>query len=171
MNKIKLLVGVLALLTLNSCQDDYNPYISCDPEPNLTNVDEEQLALDIAAIDEYLLENNIDAETHPSGLRYQIIEEGEPETNPGVCQAVYIQYEGKLMSTGEVFDKTFPNQSVTFTLKSLILGWQIGVPLIGTGGKIVLYIPSQLGYGKSGSTGKIPPNSNLIFTIELVDVQ
>lgn len=171
MNNATLLVAVLAMFTFWGCNDEYTPYVPCNPEPNFSNIDEDQLALDVATIDEYLQENNIDAEIHPSGLRYQIIEPGEPDTSPSICQVVYVKYEGKLMSTGEVFDGTFPDKSVNFRLVSLILGWQVGIPLIGEGGKIVLYIPSQLGYGKSGSPGRIPQNANLIFTIELVDVQ
>jgi FKBP-type peptidyl-prolyl cis-trans isomerase FkpA len=54
-------------------------------------------------------------------------------------------------------------------LGQLIVGWQKGLPLISSGGKITLYIPPSLGYG-SAAAGSIPANSILIFDIELISV-
>ena len=72
------------------------------------------------------------------------------------------------MENGSVFDQ---NQAgVTFTLSQLILGWQKGIPLIKKGGSIKLYLPPSLGYG-CNAVGAIPPGSNLIFSIDLIDVQ
>jgi FKBP-type peptidyl-prolyl cis-trans isomerase FkpA len=70
---------------------------------------------------------------------------------------------------GTVFDQT-TTQPLNFPLGNVIVGWQIGVPLIKKGGKIRLLIPSGYGYGQGGS-GKIPSNAVLDFDIELVDVQ
>jgi FKBP-type peptidyl-prolyl cis-trans isomerase FkpA/FKBP-type peptidyl-prolyl cis-trans isomerase FklB len=52
----------------------------------------------------------------------------------------------------------------------LIKGWQIGIPLMKKGGKATFYVPSELGYG-GNDMGAIPPNSILIFDIELIDVK
>lgn len=135
-------------------------------EPNL-NVNQTQLEADIAAIDDYLAENEIDAQTHPSGLRYVITAQGEGNT-PTLCDNVIVTYEGSLLSNGEVFDGT--DDPVNFPLNALITGWKIGIPLVQSGGSITLYIPSGFGYGSQGSGEAIPPNSNLIFEIALTSV-
>lgn len=153
MNKLLLAAFVCFSIFLSSCGEDLT-----------------QLEKDIIEIDKYLAANNINAEKHRSGLRYQIIASGTGQS-PTRYDDVEVRYEGKLMSNGTVFDATTGSNTVTFPLGNLIEGWQIGLGLIGEGGEIILYIPSTLGYGERGSPGNIPPNANLIFTIELVGVQ
>lgn len=159
---LSFLVVVLAVFFLGCNNNDDG----CSTEPNL-NVNQERLDADIEAIDEYLSENNINAQTHSSGLRYVITEEGDGKS-PTLCDNITVTYEGSLLSNGNVFDGT--ESPVNFPLDRLITGWQIGIPLIETGGSITLYIPSGFGYGSSGSDQAIPPNANLKFTITLVDV-
>ncbi len=77
-------------------------------------------------------------------------------------------YTGKLVN-GTVFDQTPAGANATLVLGQLIVGWQKGLPLIGTGGKITLYIPPSLGYGSS-AVGSVPANSILIFDIELAGI-
>jgi FKBP-type peptidyl-prolyl cis-trans isomerase FkpA len=83
-------------------------------------------------------------------------------------------YKGYL-TNGKVFDQTGTTSNheagtpVTFTLNQLISGWQLGLPLIKPGGKIILYLPASLGYGPYGQ-GSIPGNAALIFEITLVSV-
>ena len=125
-----------------------------------------QAKLDDTQITTYLTTNSISAVKDESGLYYQIITPGGT-TKPTVSNGVYITYEGKLMSTGVVFDsKTSPYYFPT--LSNLIQGWQIGVPKIGKGGHIKLFIPSGLAYKNDGS-GSVPANAVLIFDITLVD--
>ena len=126
---------------------------------------EEQMAIDIEILDEYLADNNITAQTDPSGLRYVIREQGDGPT-PELTSTVRVGYEGTLLN-GDVFDA---NESAAFPLNNLIAGWQIGIPLIQEGGDITLYIPSGLAYGPQGRSGVIPANANLIFTIQLLEV-
>lgn len=152
MNKLFIGLFLSVLVLFSSCNDD-----------------ETQLERDIEAIDSYLAENNIEAEVHSSGLRYKIISEGAGES-PTLSSTVEVSYEGKLMSNESVFDATDPGETVSFPLANLIKGWQIGLPLIKEGGKIILYIPSTYGYGAFG-TRSIPANANLIFTIELPGVR
>ncbi|MTI22042.1 hypothetical protein E1176_13510 [Fulvivirga sp. RKSG066] len=102
-----------------------------------------------------------------NGLRYVINASGEG-SNPNICNSVTVNYVGKLMSNGSVFDKS--SNPVTFPLSALITGWQIGIPLIASGGEVTLYIPSVYAYGSRGS-GSIPPNANLIFDIDLLEVK
>ncbi len=108
---------------------------------------------------------------HSSGIFYKILTPGVGVT-AGVCSDVTVKYIGSLIN-GTAFDSSYqrsPN-GATFTLGQLILGWQIGIPIIKKGGSIILYIPPSLGYGAAGGGAAIPPNSNLVFQIELVEVQ
>lgn len=144
--------------------------ISCEEE-EVVVTPAEQLEIDLKIIDDFLLENNITAQTDPSGLRYVINDLGDGAT-PNSSSVVAVKYEGRLMSNGSVFDSFDEPEGIEFPLNRLILGWQIGIPLIEEGGSITLYIPSGLAYGPSGTgSGSIPGNAVLIFDIELVGVK
>lgn len=116
---------------------------------------------EVLSLKTYLDNNNITATADARGFYYTISKPGSA-AKPTVCQTVNVAYVGKL-TNGQSFDS---NTSATFPLSNLITGWQEGIPLIGAGGTIVLYLPPSLAYGSRGS-GSIPPNSNLIFTIDL----
>jgi FKBP-type peptidyl-prolyl cis-trans isomerase FkpA len=120
-----------------------------------------QAQLDQLAIEKYLTDNNLDAQSTTSGLYYIIIAAGGSE-KPASDASIKVGYVGKLIN-GNIFD-----QSTTFTggLNDMISGWKEGIPLIGAGGKIKLFIPSALGYG-SHAYGSIPANSVLIFDVTL----
>lgn len=156
-----LLLLVATLFISTGCKQD------CTNTLDIT-VDNEQLELDKAAIDSYLEQHSIEASTHSSGIRYVISRAGEGDS-PDLCSSVMVTYEGKLLSTGAVFDKS--SDPVLFSLDRLIPGWQIGLPLIAQGGRITLYIPSVYAYGSAGAGSSIPPNSNLIFEVNLIDVR
>ena len=72
------------------------------------------------------------------------------------------------MSDNSLFDEN--TEGIELPLSFVIAGWQIGVPLIKEGGKIMLYIPSRLGYGCDGSGSSIPSNANLIFEVEMIEI-
>ena len=103
-----------------------------------------------------------------SGLQYEVI----TETNgrkPLATDVVRVHYEGRLIN-GSVFDSSYDRGSpAEFPLDGVIPGWTEGVQLMGVGSKYRLYIPSELGYGEYGG-GAIPPNSALIFDVELLDI-
>ncbi|MGN8224896.1 FKBP-type peptidyl-prolyl cis-trans isomerase [Gracilimonas sp. BCB1] len=162
----RLLVPVLFLFfTTVSCSDDSG----CNQKPN-TAVNQAQLQLDIDEIDAYLSENNIGAEVHDSGLRYVINEPGDGKTAT-LCDRITVRYEGRLMSDGSGFDDSDgKNIAFPYPLSRLIIGWQVGIPLIEEGGSITLYVPSSYGYGSRGAGDDIPPNANLIFEISLAKV-
>jgi FKBP-type peptidyl-prolyl cis-trans isomerase FkpA len=128
---------------------------------------EEQLAIDTQIIDDYLSANGITAIVDSSGLRYVVQTEGLGYS-PTISNTVKVKYEGRLLSDNSVFDSN--SAGVSFPLNRLIKGWQIGLTKMAEGGKSILYIPSGLAYGTSGSGAGIPTNSNLIFDIELVEV-
>mgnify|MGYP001384801866 FL=1 len=112
-------------------------------------------------------EQGIIAEIDQSGLRYVIIAEGNG-SRPTTDSTVNVKYRGTLMSDNSLFDES--TEGIDLQLSFVIDGWKIGIPLIKEGGKIMLYIPSQLGYGCNGSGTNIPSNANLIFEVELTEI-
>jgi FKBP-type peptidyl-prolyl cis-trans isomerase FkpA len=121
---------------------------------------------DMEKIEGYLADNNLTATSTPSGLYYIITKEGTGG-HPNLSSSVTVKYKGYRLN-GEVFDETTGNNTATFPLTNLILGWQEGIPLLKKGGKGTFFCPSDLAYG-SQRVGDIPANSVLIFEIELVD--
>jgi len=105
-----------------------------------------------------------------SGLQYEIITEGTGKT-PSPTSKVTVHYEGKLVD-GTIFDSSYKRgETISFPLNGVIQGWQEGLQLLKEGGKAMLYIPSNLGYGEKGAGNIIPGNSTLIFTVELFKVE
>jgi FKBP-type peptidyl-prolyl cis-trans isomerase FkpA len=99
------------------------------------------------------------------GFFYIISRQGDITLRPSVCSNIKVTYTLRSINGMQIEAAN----NVNLSLGSLITGWQEGVPLIGKGGSITLYLPPSLAYGANGSSS-IPPNSNLIFQIELVDV-
>lgn len=124
-------------------------------------------------IEEYLAKNNLKAQKTASGLYYIITQPGTGE-KAALGKTVTVDYTGKLLD-GKIFDSSHnPGRSpYTFVLgkNPVIQGWVEGLQLFAAGGKGMLIIPSPLGYGSRGNGAVIPPNSILVFDIELVDVQ
>ena len=121
---------------------------------------------------EFLAENakKPGVKTTASGLQYKIIKEGTGK-RPTDKDTVKVHYTGKLID-GKVFDSSVQRgQPVEFPLGGVIKGWTEGLKLIKEGGKIMLFIPPELGYGARGAGQTIPPNSALIFEVELLEVK
>lgn len=90
------------------------------------------------------------------------------EVQPG--GAVVAHYHGTLKADGKKFDSSFERgEPIAFPLSGVIAGWQKGVPGMKVGGIRRLTIPSAMGYGERGAGADIPPNSDLVFVIQLVD--
>jgi len=113
-------------------------------------------------IDEYIAQNNLTTQVTASGLHYIIKEQGTAP-NPTINSEITINYNGYFLN-GNSFDA---NNNISFPLGNLIVGWQEGIQLIGTGGSIMLIIPSDLAYGPRGQ-GSIPPNTPIAFDIDLI---
>ncbi len=103
-----------------------------------------------------------------SGLQYEIIEPGSAD-KPKETDEVTVNYKGMLID-GTIFDSSYDRgEPATFPLNRVIKGWTEGLQLIGKGGKIKLYIPSDLAYGDQGAGATIPGGSALVFEVELLD--
>lgn len=145
---------------------------------------EQQLQKDVEAIDSYLKENKITAQSTASGLRYVIDQPGWG-TSPQPGNKVKVNYTGKTLE-GKVFDTSLAEvaekqgvhnplrayEPLEFELgsKQVIQGWEEGITLLKKGAKARLFIPSTLAYGEHTVGEHIKANSILIFEVELVDI-
>jgi hypothetical protein len=110
--------------------------------------------------------------TTPSGLIYLITKKGTGR-QPKTGETVVIHYTG-MLTTGVKFDSS-RDRSGPFAFKlgvgQVIKGWDEGVAKLRVGDQAILVIPSDLAYGAKGAGDVIPPNSKLIFVVEIVDVK
>ena len=103
--------------------------------------------------------------TTESGLQYKIRTQGDGP-KPSANSKVSVHYRGMLMN-GVVFDTSYnEDEPVKFSLKRVIKGWKEGIQLMPEGSIYTFLIPPELAYGKKGTQG-IPPNSTLIFDVDL----
>jgi FKBP-type peptidyl-prolyl cis-trans isomerase len=104
----------------------------------------------------------------PSGLQYKVMTEGKGAM-PKATDSVTVQYKGTLID-GTEFDSSYKrNEPATFPVNGVIKGWTEALQLMKEGSKWQLFIPANLAYGEQGRPG-IPPNSVLIFEVELVKI-
>ena len=108
--------------------------------------------------------------TTASGLQYQVITAGAGP-KPKATDRVSVHYAGTLLD-GTEFDSSYKRgEPAQFVLGSVVPGWSEALQLMPKGSKYKLWIPSKLGYGEAGTPGgPIPPNSTLVFEIELLDI-
>ena len=158
----KLLIGVSILLGSCSKGSSNN---TCDPTPPpITATEAERNYLQA-----YVTASGINAQLHPSGFYYEILSPGTGTVSPTICSTVLVTYIGTVIGGGGApFDQNL--SGVSFPLSNLIIGWQLGIPLLKKGGSIRLFLPPSMAYG-SGGSGSIPPNSYLQFVISLSDFQ
>ncbi|MES2032805.1 MAG: FKBP-type peptidyl-prolyl cis-trans isomerase [Pseudomonadota bacterium] len=106
----------------------------------------------------------------PSGVLYKVVTSGPADgLKPKPEDDIKVHYEGKLIS-GEIFDSSFERGApAVMQLRGLIPAWIEALQQMRPGDEWTLYIPPEQGYGENGA-GPIPPNSVLIFRIQLVDV-
>jgi FKBP-type peptidyl-prolyl cis-trans isomerase FkpA len=105
-----------------------------------------------------------------SGLLYRIDREGNDVFATADTDTVEVNYEGKTRE-GKVFDSSYERgESISFALNRVIRGWTEGMKLVGEGGQITLWIPSDMAYGERGAGQDIGPNEALEFNVELIKV-
>lgn len=146
--------NLLALLFIFfiSCSDDNQPV--------------DYISLNDKEIQDYLAENDLQAEKSTSGLYYIINNEGTG-VQPTTTDQVRVAYKGYFIN-GNVFDQS-PSEGISFNLQQVIRGWTEGIPYFKEGGSGMLLVPSHLGYGFQDYRG-IPGGSVLIFEINLIEV-
>ena len=109
--------------------------------------------------------------TTSSGLQYRILNEGSGSDSPGPESVVSVHYRGKL-TNGLEFDSSYKrSQPASFPVNGVIRGWTEALQLMKEGDKWELIIPPNLGYGSKGAGNIIPPDSTLIFEVELIEIK
>ncbi len=135
-------------------------------EFQLFDVKDHQLQSDTSSIATYLRIHSIKAEKDISGLRYTI-DTLKAGARPSLTDEVQCNYTAKSFSDGTILDQ---GSSVTFSVASLILGWQIGLQKMQEGSTATFYVPSSLAYGPDGNGTLIKANQIMTFTIQLQKV-
>ena len=108
--------------------------------------------------------------TLDSGLQYRIIIPGQGE-KPRRYSNVAVYYKGSLFDGTEFDSASITKPPVQLNVSRVIRGWQEALQLMPVGSMWEIYIPSELGYGHKGSGKNIPPDSVLVFELELVDIR
>jgi len=120
--------------------------------------------------EQFLLENSKKdgVVSLPSGLQYTIVKLGKGKS-PSINDKVICHYEGTLIN-GTIFDSSYAKHTpASFYVDEVILGWKEALLLMKEGARWKLFIPSNLAYGRKGSSG-IGSNETLIFTIDLIQI-
>ena len=132
------------------------------------------LAGNLAESEAYLAENaqNPGITVLASGLQYEILESGpDGGESPTSSNSVLAHYHGTLPD-GTVFDSSVDrDEPATFGVSQVIAGWTEALQLMKVGDKWRLFIPPDMAYGEASPTPAIPPNSALVFEVELLEVR
>ena len=157
--------GILLVLFVIACF-----FAACKSTPVYDK--ETQLQIDINNIQKFIAANNITAVKTTDGLFYTILRSGTGTEEIGLEDQVAIHYVARRLD-GVVYDSTATNVdslATTFVLNNSIEGWQKGIPLIKTGGRIRLLVPSALAYQNRVVDTSLKANENLDFDIRLIKV-
>jgi len=106
----------------------------------------------------------------PSGLQYKVLTQGTG-AKPTASDTVTCNYRGTLID-GTEFDSSYKRgEPASFPVSGVIKGWTEALQLMPVGSKWQLFIPPNLAYGEQGAGADIPPNSTLVFEVELISIQ
>jgi FKBP-type peptidyl-prolyl cis-trans isomerase FklB len=139
-------------------------------------MNEAQMALNgnLEASETFLAQNSTKdgVVTLASGLQYLVLGTGDPgAASPTLQDSVLAHYHGTL-TDGSVFDSSVDRgEPATFGLSQVISGWTEALQLMKVGDKWRLFIPPSLAYGEASPSPAIPPNSALIFDVELLEIR
>ncbi|NVK63140.1 MAG: peptidylprolyl isomerase [Flavobacteriales bacterium] len=120
-----------------------------------------------------ILEEYPNAKQSPSGLVYIIDNPGE-DTKPGKGSKMSVHYRGTFRLTGKQFDASYDRgqpMNFQYLVNRMVPGFEEGLGLMGKGGKGKIFIPYHIAYGPKGRGAAIPPYSDLVFDLEILDVQ
>jgi len=109
-------------------------------------------------------------EVLPSGVRIEHVVQGAG-AKPTADNTVTVHYRGTLVATGAEFDSSYHRGPASFGLRQVIPCWTEGLQHIAIGGKAVLVCPANTAYGARGAGRAVPPNSDLRFEVELLNVR
>ena len=104
------------------------------------------------------------------GVEYVVVSKGKDPKGPYPSPAdrVEVNYDGRLAATGVKFDSSYDSgEPATFRLNQVIPGWTEGLQKMQPGDQVMFWIPAALGYGARGAGGRIPPDADLMFRVEL----
>jgi FKBP-type peptidyl-prolyl cis-trans isomerase len=109
-------------------------------------------------------------QTLPSGLQVKVLKQGDGAT-PTAADTVQAHYTGRF-TDGTVFESSEGGEPAVFPVSRVIPAWTEALQKMKVGDKWQLVVPSELGYGPEGDvSGRIPPNTALVFDVELVGIQ
>ncbi len=116
------------------------------------------------------MQGDEDLQSTDSGLYYKVVEPGQGD-RPSMSDTVLVHYKGTRID-GTTFDSSYDRgEPATFPLNGVVAGFGEGLTKIAAGGKIILYIPSDLGYGNTPRPGGgIQPGDTLVFECELIEI-
>ena len=173
---IVLLVGAVLFLVFRSdekAEDDQSnseKARSAQAVPGSSSSGGEDGKVDRRLVSKRVLRDKPKVITTESGLRYEILTEGEGDS-PGPSSRVKVDYSGTL-ADGTVFDSSRERgQPAVFALNQVIKGWTEGLQLMKPGALYRFVIPSDLAYGDSGAGNVIPAGATLTFEVELISIE
>lgn len=118
---------------------------------------------------EYAIDNLLDVKESPQGFFYQITQAGDGQ-NAKWGDYVTAHYKGYFLN-GNIFDSSYKRgEAMSFYVGNMIKGWNEGLALMNIGSKALFLIPSHLAYGDKGLKKAVPPNTPLIFEVELLKI-
>jgi len=134
---------------------------------------------EVKSVEDYLTKKGIKGGVKTKSGAYVVIEnQGNQMQKADTGKVAFIKYKGYLQSNGEVFDTNLDSSkghtdpiSVIVGKQPIIPAWEEALPYFGKGGSGKIFVPAFLGYGPQGRPPVIPPDANLIFDIQIVDVQ
>ncbi len=161
----KLLFCMSLLFMLGSC----NSFLENRLVEQMVDAPETQAEKDKNLILQYAIDNKLNLESTASGIYFIIDKKGEGDRRPNKNSNITAHYTGSLLD-GTVFDSSHDRgEPLKFKLAQVIKGWQQSIPMLKKNGKGTFIIPSELAYGERGAGELIPPNSVLVFDIELLN--
>lgn len=133
---------------------------------NYTAEPKSQFQVDENLIIDYIVENGLECKRAENGLYYQIHQQGEGELLQR-GSPVKADYRGYFLN-GKTFDSSYDRgKPIRFTVGQMAKGWDQGMTYLSRGSKVTLILPSFLGYGEEGFQNLVPPNSVLVFDIDI----
>lgn len=164
---LRILFAALAAVTLVACEES-------DVMKEIDRKREERVKVleqDVKKGRDFLVSNATKAgvKQTASGLQYEVVRAVTADIGrPTAEDRVKVNYEGKLVN-GNVFDSSYARgEPIEFKLNEVIPGWTEALQLMKPGEEFLIYLPPEIAYGARGAGEDIPPNSTLIFKVELL---